>query len=353
MPALTPQFLFDFESNMQAIVENEMARVTQQLWVDQVVKFLPSASKREILAWILDSAQLSDMGVMGGNMSFADMVVLNTEVTNRFSGQGLRLRRAQFEDNDEHGIELGAKWAGEMGALFSYFPQQAASELILTGESATGYDGQAFFSKAHPNNPKMPSAGTYGNLFSGAYNGSSNPTFYAAPLSGVTLDVALANLWRVYTTIRSFKMPNGKTPRMLRPTKMLVPSALFPQAVEITNARFMAQATSATGGGSADVSAVITALGFTQPVEIPEFAGIDNTSWYLLCEEMATSQLGAIVHTQREPYAIRYYSGMGGNGAPDGLDAILGRADELEWQALGRNGTQFGHPYLLIKVKAS
>jgi hypothetical protein len=30
MPALTPSFLFDFESNMQAITENEYARFSSE-----------------------------------------------------------------------------------------------------------------------------------------------------------------------------------------------------------------------------------------------------------------------------------------------------------------------------------
>jgi hypothetical protein len=62
-------------------------------------------------------------------------------------------------------------------------------------------------------------------------------------------------------------------------------------------------------------------------------------------QAISQSQLGAIVYTEREPFAINYY------GIPD--QVTLGRAQELEWQCQGRNRVSPGHPYGLIKVKAA
>jgi hypothetical protein len=52
-----------------------------------------------------------------------------------------------------------------------------------------------------------------------------------------------------------------------------------------------------------------------------------------------------VIYTEREPFAINYY------GTVD--QAVLGRAQELEWQCHGRNVVSSGHPYLLFKCKGS
>jgi hypothetical protein len=136
----------------------------------------------------------------------------------------------------------------------------------------------------------------------------------------------------------------------LKPSKILVPSELVARAQEITKAKYIAQAAGTYGGGSADIESIISKLGFEEPAEIQEFAGVDATSYYIVAREAGTSELGAMVYQNREPFRITYYTGQGGG---TGVDAILDRAKKLEWHCWGRNVAGYGHPFMLFKVKAS
>jgi len=144
-------------------------------------------------------------------------------------------------------------------------------------------------------------------------------------------------------------MPNGDDPRMLRPSGILCSPKLFPRAVQLSNAKYIAQA-AVTGGGGADVEALIGALGYGQPIMASELAGFESdTTYFVICEQVTSSQLGGIVYLQREAFSTRYYTGRGGG---NGVDAILDRLDELEWHNSGRNVTAPGHPYAVFKCKA-
>lgn len=345
MGALTPQFLFDFESNMQAITENEYARFALNLWWSRFMKSRPSSSKREMVAWLLSTARIEDQG-LGGNISFEDIVATYTEFVNKDAGAGLRLRRQQLEDLDGGGLDIASKWAADIGAYMAYWPQKQLVSLIKNGEVGKGYDGKAFFASDHPLNPFNDGAGTFANLFTGAASGSFPG---ACPIDdSVTIDVALQNLAKIVAYIKSIKMPNGEDPRFLRPVELVVPPRMAARAQQLTNAKFIAQA-AASGGGAADVEAVIANFGFAQPTVADELAGDDKT-FYIGCEELGDSPLGAFVYVDREPFTITYYSGQSG---ATGVDAVLDRAQELEWHCHGRNVAGYGHPYRFYKCKAT
>lgn len=343
MPAVTPSFVFDLESNMRYIVENEYLRMAQSkvLWWDKVTRVLTSGSRREIMTWILNTAHIEDQG-QGGNVAFEDMVMLETEFTAKTAGKGLRLRRQQLEDLDGNGVKLATDWSMQMGAQHAYWPQRQIATLIKNGETGTAYDGQNFFSATHPVNPFNPGAGTYSNLFTGAT---------AAPVDeSVSLDVAVKNLGKVYAQIASMKMPNGQDPRFLRPAAIICSPALYPRLLQLTSAKFIAAA-AASGGGSADIEGLISNLGYGVPMQADELTGYESgTTFFVAAEQIAGSQLGALAYVDREPFSIRYYTGRGGG---NGVDAVLDRADQLEWHTSGRNVAGYGHPFLLFKCKAA
>lgn len=345
MPGVvSPQFVMDLESRMRLITENEFVRLSGDdvIWWDKVAKVLQSGSRREIISWILSTAHIEDQGAMGGNIAFDDMVILETEFTARTAGYGLRLRRQQFEDLDGNGIRLATEWSQQIGAQHAYWPQRQVAALLKAGETGIAYDTKAFFAVDHPNNPQDLSAGTYSNLFTGAD---------AAPIDeSVSMEVALKNLGKVYAKIASMKMPNGIDPRFLRPMGILCSPTLYPRAVQLTNAKFIAMA-AASGGGSADMAGVIAALGYGTPWQADELAGWeDGTTYFVVAKQADASELGAIAYIDREPFTVRYYTGRGGG---NGVDAILDRADELEWHTSGRNVAGYGHPFLVFKVKAA
>lgn len=346
MPLVTTSFVMDLESEMRAIVEDEYAAFQdpRNKWWDLVARVRPSATKREILMWMLSTAQLYDQG-QGGNFRFQDPIVLETEFTNKTSGAGLKIRRQQFEDIDGNGIDGGeglnaaAKWSGDMGAQFGYWPQLKVAELLKNGETGTTYDAKPFFSTTHYLN------GVNGTTFPNLLVGSG----YRID-SGVTLDQAAINLAAVYKAIRSVKMPNNAQQRMLRPSAILCGPAMFPRVSQLIDAKFLAIA-AASGGGSGDFSGYAARMGYGKVTEGPEFVESEyDTSYFVIAEQIGASQLGGIVYVDREPYSIRYYTGRGGG---NGVDAILDRLDELDWQASGRNVAGYGHPFLIFKIKAS
>jgi hypothetical protein len=341
MPAVTPSFVMDLESRMRRISETDYLRITQKLYWDKLMKVIPSGSRREIITWILNTAHLEDQG-QGGNIAFEDMVMLETEFTAKTAGKGLRLRRQQFEDLDGNGVPLATEWSAQMGAQHAYWPQRQAIQLLRDGETGLAYDAKAFFATDHPNNPYDAGAGTYKNLYTGAD---------AAPIDeSVTLDVAIANLGKVYAAIAAMKMPNGKDPRFLRPAAILCAPKLFPRAMLCTNAKYIAMAAS-TGGGSADIEGLITRLGYGMPTQADELSDFESgTTYFVIAEQLASSQLGGLVYVDREPFSIRYYTGRGGG---TGVDAVLDRGDVLEWHTSGRNVAGYGHPFLIFTVKAA
>lgn len=347
MPLVTVDFVMDFESNMRVLVENEYARFQDpaNTWWDLVATPRPSMTAHELLAWFLSTAQLHDQGVGGGNYRFQDPVMLEHELSHRTSGAGLRIQRQQFEDIDRNGIDggaglqAGALWARDMGAQFGYWPQLKVAELIKNGEVGKTYDDLPFFHAAHYCNGRDTRNGTYANLLTGSgyrIDGS------------VDADDAMRNLASVYKAIRSIKMPNGQQQRMLRPAGILLGPAMYPHVSQLLDAKFIASV-AGSGAGSMDFSGYTSRMGYGKVTEAPELIESEyDTSYYVVVEQLGSSELGAFVYLNREPHSIRYYTGRGGGV---GVDAILDRSDTLEWHASGRNGTGYGHPYLLIKVK--
>ncbi|MDX6479502.1 MAG: hypothetical protein QOG85_12 [Gaiellaceae bacterium] len=117
------------------------------------------------------------------------------------------------------------------------------------------------------------------------------------------------------------------------------------RVVQLTNAKFIAQAIGAAGG-SGDVEAVIRSFGFTEPTIADELAGFENdTTSFLVCEQLSSSQLGGLVYLEREAFSITYYTGA---TLPD-----FNRQNLLEWLTQGRYGSGYGHPFTIFKLKGS
>ena len=371
MPALVPSFLFDFESEMARITEYEFARMiaSDNLWWRDVAKVRPTGKKREIIAWLLSTAQIYDAGKTGGNIRFDDMAAVSQEYDVANAAAGLKLSRNQVTDNDGNGFDFAAEWSGNMGAYGAYWPQKKVANLIIQGATtsiAAAYDGVQFFAdnvvnsgNGHPVNQFRTAAGKYFNWFHGSSVSSGGVVTYPGALpidESVDANTALKNLQIAIAYIASIKMPNGVDPRFLKPRRILVGSRLVARAQQLTNARYIAQP-AGSGGGSGDVEAIINNWGFLQPVEVQEFNGVtlgdgagSDLTWYLVCEQMSSTQLGGIVYVDREPFRLTYYTGAGGG---TGVDAVLDRARELEWHVQGRNVAGYGHPYTIFRIDPS
>lgn len=350
MPALTPTFLMDLESEMESIHEDEYSRLSENLFWSDLAVVRPSSGRRKLLSWFFKTALIEDLGVKGGKITFDDLVSKYTEIEARFAGNGLKLTRQQFEDTDGDGVDLAAEWAAQSAAEAAYWPQAKIVDLIQAGEAATsvGYDGVPFFSQSHPVLPGDPSV-TFANLFTGAANStpSTDPGDASYPgaisLSAVD-DTAIGQLASMRTYISTIRMPDGKRPRRLRPLDIYAPPQLAPRLVQLTKTTMVAKNAPSGGAGAADVAAFVQHLKFGKVVEVDEFAN-DATSFYVSASAITGSALGALCRVTREPFFTRFYGPMD--------DVELSRMEEFEWHQKGRDGYGYGHPYLLFKVKAS
>jgi hypothetical protein len=201
MPALTPSFLFDLESNMRIITSREFERLTREMWWDKVAKVMPSQSKKERITFLLDTAKIErpNNSTGGGQQIFEDMVSVSTEFEVENAVAALKLKKEQLEDLDGNGIKLAKRWSEQVGALAAYFPQGEIAKAIRT--NGTGYDGVSYFHASHPLNPFNSGVGTYANVFTGGASGSYPG---ALPIDAtVTVDVALANVAKAIAYIRA------------------------------------------------------------------------------------------------------------------------------------------------------
>lgn len=351
MAQITPQFLFDLESNMRTISEREYERLTANLWWQNVARVMPSGAKKERVNWLLDTALIERPNAKhgGGQAIFEDIVMNTTEYENENAVGGLELKKEQIEDLDGNGVELAAHWSRQMGAQAAYWPQGEVVKAILA--NPVTYDGVTFFidfaagvGNLHPVNPFDLPAGEFANHLTGAASGIYPG---AVPVSGVTIDVAIDNIQAVLAFIASIAMPNGVQPRMLKMSKILHPPALTARFQQITQAQFIAQA-AASGGGSGDVSAVIKNFGLGTPIEAPELGsafGGSDTDYYVLAEMITSNELGAFVYVDREPFSMLFHGPM--------TDAELARMRKFQWLTEGRNVVGAGHPYLMFKCSAT
>jgi hypothetical protein len=346
MSILNAAFLYDLESNMQVITENTYTSLVQNQWWRKVAKEMSSKSKKERVAWLLETGFLQ-YGVEG-QVQFVDLATQMQALENKYvNGSGLKMLRSQLEDLDGGGVDAANAWSRTMGALAANFPQQELAKLILSNPVC--YDGLTFFhanaagTSGHPYDPTNGSPGSarFANHFTGAA-GANNPG--ALPISGVTIDVAQANINKGLAYIASIPQPNGINPRKLKAKKLFVPPALRYPALLATRSNMIAMA-AASGGGGADVTSSPT--GELEVVVVDEFAtalGGSDTDYYFGCEDFS-GQLGAFVFVNREAFNISYHGPM--------TDAQLASKREFEWLPHGRSVVGPGHPYLFFKASAT
>lgn len=352
MPALTPEWLMDLESEMQIIQEDEYSALSEDLFWSDLAVVQPSTSRRELLMFFLKTSLIEDLGVKGGKVTFDDLVAKMTEVENRFAGNGLKLTRQQVEDSDGGGAQLAEEWSRQTAAEVAYWPQGKLVDLIQAGEAATslGYDGVPYFAKNHPNLPGDTSV-TYANLFSGAANStpSTDPGDALYPgafdIMALSDDAALAKLGELRAYVASIRMPDGKRPRRLRPLNFYAGPKVATRLVHLTKTTLIAKDTATAGaGGSADVAGQVQHLAFGKVVEVDEFA-LEGGFYFSSSIGARKSALGAFARTIREAFATRFFGVMDS----DRLSAM----EELEWHNKGRDGYAYGHPYLFGKVKTT
>ncbi len=328
MAHLTPEFALDLESRVSRKVAEEYNRLNKYLWWTKLARRESSMTQRELRWWLLSTAMIQTVDKNGSQVNFDELSTVQDEFEQEAHTSGLELFRRQFEDLDGNGLNLASEWASQTGAFAAYWPQRQVARAILANGNA--YDGEAFFSSAHPYDPNDVSKGTYDNDL----------------ICDISASDRLTEFYEVKAEIAGWKMPNGETPRFLRVGALFVPPALYQDAVELCNAKFIS-----TGSGSKDVEALVSRLGVGEPVQCDELGSAipgnsdDDETFYIGLENVIGDPLGALVYSEREAFSTTMVTGT--------TSAELLRENKLQWVVRGRNKVAYGHPYLLVRCRLS
>ena len=394
MPAITPSFVMQYERRMRTLTENEYVRrlAAQNVWWNRCLRTINIEGKTERLTWLMSTAMIEPVGPTGsGVISFEELATQTAEYPVFRHGKGIKVHRDQLEDLDGTGLNILAEWSSQIGNEMAYYPQRLAAQLLLNGAntdgSANAYDGIPFFAdntantvggvsvKGHPYNPYRPSLGGYPNWLHGSNSGNYPG---ALPIDdSVNVDVALTNLGKAIAYIASVKMPNGVDPRFLTPAFIIAPPRMAPRVRQLLDAKFIAQVAGASnsGAGSADIMALVSGWALGAPIIAQELGGNfsyttsvpfmgsggnvrfatetltgSDTTYYIVCAENTTTQLGGLLFLQRKPFKVTYYTGDSGG---TGMTASLDRQNEFEYHVQGRMSVQYGHPYAIFRVDGS
>lgn len=178
MPALTPQFQFQYERRMRANTEREYIRklASKYTWWNKLARVMPIEGKTERVTWLLETALIKSLGpTFTGSMEYEELVTQTVEYPTFKHGVGIRVPVDQIEDLDGTGLDQLASWSSQIGTDSAYFPQRLGAQMLLNGSntdgSAVAYDGIPFFAdnsantinsvsvKGHPFNPFRPALG--------------------------------------------------------------------------------------------------------------------------------------------------------------------------------------------------
>lgn len=310
----------DLETVMHPTVSNAWEETAKDLVWDRIMSTVPSTGPREMFIWLLESLGIQPER-LGGQRTFESLAAAATYIDNERSGNGLILTNDQVRDGHMLVagqkmplLDVASKWAADQGASAAYWPERKLFELLGEGKTLKAYDDVVFFSNQHPINLLEPAGAKYTNL----HQGNLNQESFAA----------------VRATIRGMRGPN-KTLRRLRPVGVVVPPEGLLAALQLFESKLIGDAKATT------VENVLVNWGIRDIIEAPEMAG--ERAFYIIFEQPDATELGGIIYTERDPYALNTYSDMS--------EAALGRRDEFEYHFKGRNGIAFGHPYLLHRVE--
>jgi hypothetical protein len=368
---ITGSFVFNREKGYRSIYEDTYLQLLTEMFWTNLVKVHNTDSKSERFEWLIQSSSIrqatpADGGESVGPMDFEELSTAMLEIAPARFDKGYRISKMKWLNLLNKGMDPVADWVRQQGEYAAYMPQRELCIAIMNGGAAASlsYDGVPFFATNHPNHPNIAANGSYANDLTGVASGSYPG---ACPIDeSVTVDVAFKNLAKALAYISgSISLPNGEDPRRLKPVRLYYPPRMWARVIQITSAKFIAQA-AATGGGGADVEKVMQLFAMLEPVRVDEFDGNrtltsgppgfgvsatgDDKTYYIETREARTSTLGAFLMNNRQPFVFRTYSGEAG---AEGIDAILGRSQSLEWQHDGYFSINYGHPYGLFRCQGS
>lgn len=315
---VTRSYITSLETNMRVVSEAAFDTVFGTLHYDKVASTITDEAAEVKLIIDIDSTSI-DHFVDEGDIRYQKFDELDVTLNYAHSTAGLRVKRSELTDSD-YGAEKVARWSRRVGAKAAYTPEEMVwgPDGVIQQNAVSVVDGKQLFAVDHPNNPKDLTKGVYSNLLT------------SLPIDiTVALDVALKNLGIALGRIGKIVGADGKTSRRLVPKYIFGNPALQARGKQLTGATVI---------NATDVTPLTANNGLTW-VTIPELTA--DTAFYIGVEEIAGSELGAVIFWEREPFLINPL---------DMTDKQLSNANMFEWNGRGREGCKAAIPFKLFKV---
>jgi phage major head subunit gpT-like protein len=254
---LTPSNLIALRTQYSQIFQESF--LEQEIVWPKVAQLVTSKSESETHVWMDRIPQLrkwvGDRIIQGASLRSYELKNDPYELTEGLDQYRIEDNKiSSFEPTVRMMAEQAKKWPDTL--IFT-----ATTGLLAAGATALTYDGQAYFSTAHPVNMDNPAMGTQSN--------------YAA--SGKALNYA--NFGFARQTMRGYKGADG-LPLKVNPKLLVVPPALETAAIQICHEEMIAPGT-ALGAGAANVQQGNPYVGMADILVVDDLAGADTT-WYLL-----------------------------------------------------------------------
>lgn len=276
---LTPQnlqFLFQ-NANFKYQEAFRKRKTYQQQYAEQ----MPSGTEVEVYPWL---AELTGLREWIGPRLTSSIAARSYQLTNKPYERTIDLDRDKILDDQFGVFNLAVTKLGDAAARW---PDDLVTAALIAGTTGLCYDGQPFFSSAHPVDLDDSSQGTYSNRFDSTTSG-------ALPLNWTAS--YLDNFAFAYSAMMSFKGESG-VPLEVQPTILMVPPQLQKYAMLICGVSDMVAAVKNVAG-SENIGAAAVGnpySGLVTPIVNPRLAGDPNT-WYLL----STDRIKPMVFQQRK-----------------------------------------------------
>lgn len=342
---ISPEVTRRIEDNLEYLIAENWARRSAAQWWTRLMAKRQAMTKREIVQWLLQTARIHALDD-GGKKFYDDMVEITHEMLVERFGTSLKLTTDEIEDGSA--LDRAGQWGKNVGGYAAEWPQIAATTLLKGGKSTEKvcYDLGAFFAIAHPINPHLgASGGVYPNLH------------YDMPFNAANLAVG-------YRLVSTIKGPDGLY-RKLKPRIVAAGELERLVVVQTLNAEIVADQVK-SGATAAGTNVIKTQYDFEPPILDADFdetgdAYYNNTTgayqgataasgtlatrgvWYLACELVEDDTLGGLVYSEQKAFQMNTFTDLD--------DAALARMDEFEYHFKGRNGGQYGHPFLLHRFE--
>lgn len=240
------------------VVFNKAYEAASSDYLDKVATVITSSTKEEIFPMVAEIPQLREWV---GDRQANDVATYDYKLANKDFELTVKLDRNKVLD-DQYGI-----W---MQTVVPMIAQQAkrkpsllVRDILRTGQSTLGHDGQNFFDASHPIN-KFPGGG---------FSGTTQQNYWSSGKS-LTFD----NYRDVRSKMMNFRGESGERFNIV-PNLLVVPPQLEMQARYILNSDMVA---AQTFGNDTNVGGYSNPLKNSAELLVLPDLGADATTWYLL-----------------------------------------------------------------------